>query len=91
VQNSCRPCENAADCQAIPDFGGILVHFERSQVRRSDKTARDEPIFRPNSSSEGHGVFVLFDLDKQPLDDRFLHSTIGVMRLQGLQSIVAEG
>jgi hypothetical protein len=57
----------------------------------SDKTARDEPVFRPNSSSEGHGVFVLFDLDKQPLDDRFLHSTIGVMRLQGLQSIVAEG
>ena len=34
---------------------------------------------------------MLFDLDKQPVDDRFLHSTIGVMRLQGLQSIVAEG
>ena len=41
-------------------------------------------------SSEGHGVVVLFDLDKQPVDDRFLHSTIGVMSLQGLQSVVAE-
>jgi hypothetical protein len=82
---------------AIDDLANVEAVFQKMrqwpdhEARGSDKTARDEPVFRPNSSSEGHGVFVLFDLDKQPLDDRFLHSTIGVMRLQGLQSIVAEG